>query len=399
MALVACCWELGNGFGHIAELLQWARPLKKHGHRVIFFVKELFPSAVILQREGFECLPGVSLPLSAPPIQTTTYAQLLLLNGFRNQDNLAASLASWASIFQSYKPALVICNYAPMAALVARALDIQCVLSGTSFSTPPAMTCSQTFFDGNAGNPEQIATDLATLRQSLEVAGNKSGIPEHIFSLEDPLAGCIPILQTFRELDLYERENAKYVGIGFGLMAKQAPPEWPMPTTPRPKVFAYIGGPSHAVERFLSIIPRVNAQFIAFIRNDGNNPLPLPRYSNVVFPKTPIDLSAMFTSVDLVINHGAHGTFCGCLKAGKPMVLAPNFTEQVCHSRKVEKMGAASVVLPSATPKGFRDTVEETLQTLDSFRQAAERFSERYPEAEIKNSHQFAIKEMLSILS
>jgi UDP:flavonoid glycosyltransferase YjiC (YdhE family) len=396
MALVACCWELGNGFGHIGELLQWARPLKEHGHRVVFFVKELFPAAVLLHQEGFECLPGVHLPPTAPPISTSTYAQLLLLNGFRNHDNLAAGLACWASIFRSYKPALVICNYAPTAALAARALNIHCVLSGTSFSTPPAMTSSQTFV---AGNPEQIATDLATFRQSLEVAGKNSGLPENIFSLEDPLAGCIPVLQTFPELDLYERENAKYVGSGFGLVTKQIPPEWPMRTSHRPKIFAYIGGPSHAVERFLSIIPRVDAQFIAFIRNDGNNAPPLPRYSNAVFPKTLIDLNAVFTEVDLIINHGAHGTFCGCLKAGKPMVLAPNFPEQVCHSRKVEKLGAASVVLPSATPKNFRDTVEEALQNIATFRQAAETFSQRYPEADMLKRHQQVIEEMLPLLN
>lgn len=396
MALVACCWELGNGFGHIGELLQWARPLKKHGHRVVFFVKELFPAAVLLHKEGFECLPGIHLPPSAPPIRTTTYAQLLLLNGFRNHDNLAIGLANWATTFHSFRPALVICNYAPTAALAARALDIRCILSGTSFSTPPAMTCSQTFI---AGNTEQIAADLAILRQSLEIAGKKSGLPARVFSQEDPLADCIPVLQTFRELDLYERENAEYVGSGFGLMVKQDPPDWPMPDTSRPKIFAYIGGPSHAIERFLSIIPRIDAQFIAIIRNDGNNPRTLPRYSNAVFPKTLIDLNAVFSSVDLIINHGAHGTFCGCLKAGKPMVLAPNFPEQVCHSRKVENLGAASVVLPSATPKAFRDTVEETLQNVAIFRQAAETFSRHYPESEMLNRHQHVVEEILSLLN
>lgn len=395
MALVACCWELGNGFGHLGELLQWARPLKEDGHRVIFFVKELFPAAVLLQQEGFECLPGVCIPSTTPAIRTTTYAQLLLLNGFRNHENLAAGLASWASIFRSYKPALVICNYAPMAALAARALDIHCVLSGTSFSTPPSMTCSQTFV---SGDQEQIAADLATFRQSLEIAGNKSGLPKHIFSLEDPLTGCIPVLQTFRELDLYERENAKYVGSGFGMMAKQTPPEWPMQTTSRPRIFAYIGGPSHAVERFLSIIPRVNAQFIALIRNDGNN-TPLPRYSNAVFPRSLVNLAEVFTSVDLIVNHGAHGTFCGCLRAGKPMVLVPNFPEQVCHSRKVEKIGAASIVLPSATTKNFRDTVEETLQNIAAFRQAAEAFSQRHPETEILKQQQHVVASMLSLLN
>lgn len=396
MALIACCWEFGNGFGHISELLQWARPLKEHGHRVVFFVKELFPAAVILHQEGFECLAGVTLPPSAPPIRTTTFPQLLLLNGFRNHDNLAAGLACWASIFRSYKPGLVICNYAPIAALAARALNIPCVISGTSFATPPALTCSQTFVEGN---PEQIETDLATLRQSLEIAGNKSGLPDNIFSLEDPLVECIPVLQTFREIDLYERENPIYAGSGVGLSAKQVPPEWPMPTSHRPKIFAYLGGPSRAIERFLSIIPRVNAQFIAYIRNDGNNTPALPRHSNAVFPKTLINLNALFSSVDLVIVHGAHGTLCKCLKVGKPMVLAPNFPEQVCHSKKAEKLGAAAVVLPSAAPKSFRDTVEETLQNIAVFRQAAETFSQRYPEAEMLKRHQMVIKEMLSLLN
>ena len=395
MALVACCWELGNGFGHIGELLQWARPLRKHGHRVVFFVKELFPAALLLHKEGFECLPGVNLPAaSAPPIRTTTYAQLLLLNGFRDHENLAQGLASWATIFRSFRPALVICNYAPTAALAARALDIHCILSGTSFSTPPTMTCSHTFI---AGDREQIAADLATLRQSLEIAGKKSGLPERVFSLEDPLAECIPVLQTYKELDLYERKNAEYIGSGFGLMAKQAPPEWPMPDTSRPKIFAYIGGPSHAIERFLSIIPRVNAQFIAVIRNDGNNRA-LPKYSNATLPKTLIDLNTVFLSTDLLLNHGAHGTFCGCLKAGKPMVLAPNFPEQVCHSRKVEKLGAASIVLPSATSKTFRDTVEETLQNIAVFRQAAEGFSQRYPKDDMLKRYQQVVKEMLSLI-
>lgn len=395
MAVVACCWELGGGFGHVTGLLQWARALRSRGHRIIFFVKNMFPSAVILRQEGFECLPGITLPALSRPFRTTTYSQMLLLNGFDDVDNLASGIASWATIYRTFSPALVICHHAPVAALAAQALDISCVLTGNSFFVPPTLTCSQSLVEGDV---RQAATDLETLRRTLEEAGKKSGVPDRIFSQDDPLSGCWQVLQSFPELDLYTRKNGTFVGNGTGLVSSLLPPAWPMPTSSWPKVFAYIGGPPHAVERFLSIIPRTEAQFIAFVRTENGHAVPLPRFSNAVFLSNLVNLTAAVAEADIVVNHGSHDTFCTCIRAGKPLVLLPNYQEQVCNSRKVEELGTAKIVLPSGSSKQVRDTLEEALQNRASLCLEAEAFAARHPEAESLQAFEYATDKVDALL-
>jgi hypothetical protein len=126
-------WELGAGFGHVVSLRRIALRLAAHGFRCIAAVQDV-DKAACLTNDGIAVMQA---PAWRPAKSSATLGDRLGDAGLADPQALRQLLEAWRRIIDDTHPALVICDYAPGASLVARG-RIPLALIGNGFTLPPA---------------------------------------------------------------------------------------------------------------------------------------------------------------------------------------------------------------------------------------------------------------------
>ncbi len=142
MKTVLLAWELGAGTGHAVALRRYAASLRRHDVRLIAVVRNyvvaqglLDLGVAILQAPPW---PGDWLSLAQRQAgSSATMGDNLAECGLMNETAFTEVLQQWSEIIAAVRPDLVIGDYAPAAALVARG-RIPLVLIGNGFSLPPS---------------------------------------------------------------------------------------------------------------------------------------------------------------------------------------------------------------------------------------------------------------------
>lgn len=116
-------WELGRGHGHQLQLEWLAEGLRARGHQV---------TVVSPGESGFRHF--FNTPTTNQ--KHKSWADLLLVNGFADDDFISARLKYWRDFINHEKPDAVILDHAPYAHLVACALRIPCMEFGSAFTIP-----------------------------------------------------------------------------------------------------------------------------------------------------------------------------------------------------------------------------------------------------------------------
>jgi UDP:flavonoid glycosyltransferase YjiC (YdhE family) len=97
----------------------------------------------------------------------------------------------------------------------------------------------------------------------------------------------------------------------------------------------------------------------------------------LAFTDKPVDLSRAAAQADAAVLYGSHGTTAAMLLAGLPLALFPNHVEQMLVSGNVARLGACSVLSPSATVDDVRASVVAIVEE-PRYRQRAVAFAAKY---------------------
>jgi UDP:flavonoid glycosyltransferase YjiC (YdhE family) len=373
LSRILMAWELGGGFGHVAELRALAVRLRELGHTCVFAVRALESAGEMLEPK---LGPVVQAPvrlgpgLTPVPVQFS-YSSLLHNIGFDHPVGLAARLEAWRQIMRIYRIERVVADHSPIAQIAARSLGLPCSSIGPGFYMPPLQRPLPSFQPWLNIDPQTLADNDAKVLLELNLALHRLRLPAYD-SLLDIFAGCERFLLTYRELDHYEGRNGEaYAGVPE--VAAGSAPEWPAGDGPR--VFAYLR-PHPQLETMLKVLAASRARVLLRVAEIDTGQLAAFVRPGLALLAHSVHMRQAAEQCDAYLQYAAHGTVAEMLLAGKPGVLWPDQVERTLVARRAQQLGAA-VVAPMQGPFDLAGALERAL-TDPALRRSAETFAERY---------------------
>jgi len=220
MSRIFVSWELGANFGHLTRLMPIAVQLRQLGHELFFAVRDTEVAAALLEPQGFSFTQAPfwhgHACLSAPPIN---YAELLIAEGYCQQNGLSGMLRSWLSLFQIFQPDVVVADYSPTALLAARIAKIPAVCIDNGFGLPPNIAPLPSIRSWESITEQRLQYAEETVLRSINLVCRAFGGPA-LERLADLFNTVGTVLTTFAELDHYgARNETEYAGPIFQMQA------------------------------------------------------------------------------------------------------------------------------------------------------------------------------------
>jgi hypothetical protein len=337
MARILFTWEMGEGLGHLIPLRPVFEKLVENGHQLLVAAIDLGSAQAAL---GHIATTMVQAPMIADrryPLGRPAEgaADLLAMNGFLDPDSLRGRHHAWCQLATLLKPDLLIADHSPGALLMARALSIPAIHSGTGFSLPPERR--PVLFPGFDA-PANIIREDALLPHFNALIEQGGGTPLCMLTdLYNRVAK--KFLLTFEEIDhLGPRTGLRYLGAN--VPSDGQAPEWP--AAGKQKVFAYLK-PFPAIEQFLEAVKDMDLSLLIF--PDRVDPAILNRHqhSNIRVVTQRQNMRVLMEQSDLLAFNGNHGTAAAALLAGVPMLGFPLHQEHegCCRRFVASGLGAA----------------------------------------------------------
>lgn len=370
MGTIVFAWELGNNLGHIARDLPVALALRARGHEVCFASRNLRQANEVLAPLGFICIPAPRLMLQRLPFTPSSYAEILLANGYGNVSAVNLLITAWQGLMQDRNANVVVCNHAPSAILAARCAGLPTVATCIGFELPPASTQAFRLWDPPPATRVITAEKLVckTINEALAANGRKS-----IDNICELFSSTSVLMTTFPELDHYgPREGLEYVGPISHLPGRSC--VWP--TGSETRVFAYL---RRTVPNIAAILSGISGSaFNTLCVMPDHDPEEIKNYAGHQFriQRDTVDISAALGSCDLVVTYGT-GTIHDALLAGRPLLMCPQNAEQYMVSSQVVRLGAGLLLPSGVSPSAISDTIA-ILVSESRFTTAAKRLSEKY---------------------
>jgi UDP:flavonoid glycosyltransferase YjiC (YdhE family) len=354
-------------------------------------VRDLSNAEQTLGHRGFPLMqaPIWIANVSGLPKVTISYAEIALRYGFISYPGLKAMVKAWRELFRYVRPGLVLTDHSPSALLAARSIGVPFAPIGSGFFNPPFTRPLPSMRYWNKVSPERIAKpDEMATRVANQVLADLGGPP--LQSMADLFRGVENFLCTFPELDHYpNRGDARYWGPTFE-MDQGVHLEWPKGDGKR--VFAYIK-PRHVdFLRILETLRRAGHRVLCYAPGIPPDVHKKFHSERLVISREPLKLKSLIEGCDLVICHAGPGTMTVSLLAGVPLLLLPTQLEQLMGSRRVQQLGAATVVMkdtappkddksgkkPKPRPETDYAKLIDDLLTQPGFRAAAKKFAAKY---------------------
>ena len=200
MGKILIGYEWGLGMGHLARMLPIARALSNRNHQVVFFLYNPSECAKIIASEPLPILPVMGMSARIPelgnPPRHNSYSDVVASISGYYPDNLFTMTLSWETIFDIYKPDLIVCDHSPTCCLAAFG-RFPVVLMGDGFTLPPA---HESVFPVTRGDSPIIDPDrlLENMRIVQKMHGHK--IPQ---AITEPFRTAARLFCTLPELDHY----------------------------------------------------------------------------------------------------------------------------------------------------------------------------------------------------
>jgi hypothetical protein len=377
MARIVYAWELGGGFGHIQAFLPLARRLKDAGHDVIFINKDLLNAERELNREGFRSLQaplfqGKLVGLPEPPVN---FSEILLRFGFLREEHLAGLVKAWLELYRLLAPDLIIADYGPATLLAARIAEISAATFGTGFCRPPPVHPLPNLRPWMELEENRLANAdgkvMDTVNRVLRTfAKPPIGRVADLFSVGEDF------LCTFAELDHYpERPGAKYWG---AVYSQDQGEEINWPGREEFRIFGYVKPTFPELRNFIRQLGLLKKHEIILFC-PGLAPAQVEKYASprLTIRPSPVRLDRLLSRCDLAVCHAGHGTVCGMLQAGIPLLLLPTNLEQYLTGWRVEEYGAGRVIAEPDEATDYLAPMGEMLKR-GEYRAAARKFAARY---------------------
>ncbi|RJF90212.1 nucleotide disphospho-sugar-binding domain-containing protein [Sphingomonas cavernae] len=370
MARILATWELGLGYGHVANIAPVASALAGRGHATFFAARD----PLLAARYPDTPYSGiVQAPIFTQPVartETITYAQVIAEAGYVDPRSALALVRAWLALFETIAPDALLIEHAPISLLAAHVAGIPAVRVGPSFTAPLA---------AHAATPllpwvEHDAADIAFS------AGVADGVVREVCrafgarpldGLSDLLRGAPAIALTWPELDHFgAHPGVRYHGPLAGLKAT-AQPEWPQGEGPRALVYVRFDRP--AGRNLAAALGALGWPVIWHAAQAPQTPLA----PNIHFTADPVDIVAVARQADLFVGRGGHGASCMALRAGIPQLHFPDTLESLLVTYRLQQAGVAQ----SQSGRADATTIRASLERLASgagCRAAARRLGTQY---------------------
>ena len=338
MRHLLCCWELGEGYGHLFRLRGLIDQLPADVIHVslasvdLTRAAELFPETELIQAP-FCCGPARAFP------QSVNYAQNLLRAGYWSADALRGVLRAWLTLFERFRPDALLVDHSPGALLAARIAGLRCFAVGSGWSLPPLvspMPTLQPWFPIPEGKLlEHEAELLAAMNCAL---GEFAARP--LDSLPELFSGCERLLTFHAELDHYERDDAE-PRRGPVSASAAAPPGV---AAPEAEIFVYVDREYSHLDRLAAALRERGRPVLASIRGATAEFCSGLSGGGLLARPGPLDIGRVLESCSLVICHGGVGLSGAALLAGKALLTLPQHLEQGLLGYRLGRRGLAASV-------------------------------------------------------
>ena len=337
MKTVLFAWELGGGFGHIAAMRRYAARLAPHGVRVVAAIRN--PRiAKVLANLGVEVLQAPPWPEASftrtqyAATSSATLGDSLASAGLADTDALNDLLLQWSKIFERIKPDLVVADYAPAAALVARG-RVPLMLAGNGYTVPPS---DMTHFPLLHRTQEPVWDEMRLLT-ILNTAARRHGLAPlerlpQLFSADEYLVETFPLhdpydLQRMNPVDGPAFDNAP--------IARRDDAD---------EILVYLA-PGYAIRSDIvrALVRaankvRVYAPDLSFIQRQR-----LKR-AGAQLHRERLDLADALASARLVVHFGGSGLAAHALAAGVPQLIFSTHIEQELNGLALQRAGVGTLV-------------------------------------------------------
>jgi hypothetical protein len=376
MARIAFAWELGGEFGHAMACSALARMLQARGHEIAFLFRELHQLSFIADTSDYAVFQApVSVREGHRVAIPASFAEILVGCGYDSGRHLAGLLGGWLSLFDRWKPDLVLSDFSPTALLAARLRGLRRVSYGNGFAVPPRLSPLPAFrFDEPIDPARVVQSDARALGSANDALARFGGAPmQHLaqqFETDDDF------LATFPELDSYgNRPAVGYWGPRFSVDAG-ASVHWPAGNGKR--VLVYLKRQLPALDALIAALARSPHRVAAFIPE-----LEPARAARLAGPgrivsEQPMRLAPLLPECDLFVSQ-AGNVAVGTLMSGVPQLVFPSQYEQYLTGRRLEQIGAGVMVPPDAPPAEVSAGLERALSD-PRVAAAAKAYAKRYPQ-------------------
>ena len=332
-------YEHGFGLGHLARILPIARTLSDRNHQVALFVCNPQECVQTLAKEKLPILPVMNIRANIPemgmPSRYNSYSDFMAIVGGYSPDYLFTATLSWKTIFDIYKPDLIICDHSPNCCIAAFG-RIPVVLMGDGFTLPPA---HETIFPTIRSATPVVDPNRLLENMQIVQKRHEQRVPQ---TITEPFRTAARLFCTLPELDHYPLMRRDTV-IGpppNDLLEPTAPPA-------EPRWFAYLKAGFPATGLILENLCRAKFPGEAYI---GNITPELEEWlirSNIVVHRDPPPMNQVLSRVSVILHHGGNGVSCAALSAGRPQVLVPMYQEARLTGERLRRMGVGRI-LPQA---------------------------------------------------
>ena len=332
---------MGEGLGHMMSLTMLAGKLKEMGHDVTCVLKNIDSAPRLLAPLGIDWLQAPRVSPLMRRSSSRNHAELLHRVSYGTVDNVVSLFVAWKTIFRASSPDLVVCDYAPTAALIAGQLGIDVVCVDNGFSMPPAdATNLRAPLPPILTNHAQDPAELAELEQQVLINLNIAlarlqmrELPAFASMFRSPVW-----YRNWPQLNHFGIHSPdRHLGPIFSVAAG-IEPVWPKGNGP--KMFAYLKAAHPDSVKVLRAAITYGFRVVAF-SPDMPDPVirELSESNRFVFSRVPFNLAHLPDDVDVGVWHSPTGAVGRSIEKGIRMIFLPMHTEQILASTAVARAG------------------------------------------------------------
>lgn len=336
MARILCSWEIGDGHGHVRNLIAVGQLLRAAGHEVVFALSASQVTAhKLVEAEGWNVerfiLPHYpSLTQYLAPLQAyraNSFLDVLGFHAFDDGQRLQPIAQRLVDIIQDNRIDVVLAETAPVTMLAAKLLNVPCLGIGTSFGLPEMEQGFASYIQYDHFPNTPIFTESALLK-NINALGKKQ-----FSNLADALLPQRMLPFCYPSIDHYGHQRT--------LSNRGVGPIWKMDKTELPAArrgFAYLQNAYPATLDLVSAIRTSGIPFRVFVRNGKFSS------SHNMEVVHSFDLAQEIRDSSFVLHHGSAGFAQAAMTAGVPQICFPYHVENVENAYRLQQLGISKAI-------------------------------------------------------
>jgi hypothetical protein len=327
---VLFAWELGAGSGHLMNIRRLAQRLQARGIRVVAAVTSLAAisalDGVFNEIHRMPHWPGASAD-AARTSSSATLNDILVSAGLADTALVGKIADSWMRLLGSIKPALVVADFAPAAALVARR-RVPLMLIGNGYTLPPDDMPSFPLLHALEPPRHDEEDTLAAVNAAAGSRGLQplSCLPQ-LFSGDAHLVHTLPLLDPYTQ---HRRRPVDGPLIDYAAQPRRADAR---------KIFAYISDGVDVRDDVVAALRPVAARLCIHAPMLSEDACAMLAGAGARIADAPVDLAKMLPECRLVVHLGGSGLAAEALLAGVPQLTLVTHVEQHLTGLALERAG------------------------------------------------------------